>query len=132
MSQDIKPTKLHNDIIKTKSNEPTHQSAYQLTTRISPISQAQPTQPSIRKHVPNKFSSTTPDRSNTNDAIYICGTPLLENLRDCLIRFKATCDQEVWVSTGFAYQSKTNDYKVVKLWSTPVVAEVYTLSSDSC
>ena len=46
MSQDIKPTKLHNDIIKTKSNEPTHQSACQLTTSISPIAQAQPTQPS--------------------------------------------------------------------------------------
>ena len=40
-------------------------------------------------------------------------------------------DQENWVSTEFAYQSKTNDYKVVKLWSTPVVAEVYTLSLDS-
>ena len=45
MSQDIKPTKLHNDIIKTKSNEPIHQTAYQLTTPISPIAQAQPTQP---------------------------------------------------------------------------------------
>ena len=40
-------------------------------------------------------------------------------------------DQEIWVYAGFAYQSKTNDYKVVKLWSTPVVVEVYTLSSDS-
>ena len=45
MSQDIKPTKLHNDINKTKSNAPTHQSTYQLTTPISPIAQAQPTQP---------------------------------------------------------------------------------------
>ena len=44
-----------------------------------------------------------------------------------------------WVSAGFAYQSETNDYKVIKIYSTsePYVkrhaelqAEVYTLSSD--
>ena len=39
--------------------------------------------------------------------------------------------QDFGFSTGFGYQSKTNDYKVVKLWGTPVVAEVYALSSDS-
>ncbi|XP_075647143.1 F-box/kelch-repeat protein At3g23880-like [Castanea sativa] len=44
-----------------------------------------------------------------------------------------------WVSAGFAYQSETNDYKVIKIYSTsePYIerhaelqAEVYTLSSD--
>ncbi|KAL4599920.1 hypothetical protein ACB092_11G162000 [Castanea dentata] len=43
------------------------------------------------------------------------------------------------VSNGFGYQSETNDYKVVKIYSYPtgdimqnrIVAEVYTLSSDS-
>ena len=43
------------------------------------------------------------------------------------------------ISNGFGYQSETNDYKVVKIYSCPtgdimqnsIVAEVYTLSSDS-
>ncbi|XP_023888148.2 F-box/kelch-repeat protein At3g23880-like [Quercus suber] len=43
------------------------------------------------------------------------------------------------ISNGFGYQSETNDYKVVKIYSYPtgdimqnsIVAEVYTLSSDS-
>ena len=51
MSQDIKPTKLHNDIIKTKSNELTHQSAYQLTTPTSPIAQAHPTHPNPTQQI---------------------------------------------------------------------------------
>ena len=45
----------------------------------------------------------------------------------------------IWISTGFAYQSETNDYKVVKIYSPSsnrikrpeVEAEVYSLSSDS-
>ena len=58
MSQDIKPTKLHNDIIKTKSNEPTHQSAYQLTTSISPIAQAQPSR-FVKSVFTSLFTPTT-------------------------------------------------------------------------
>ena len=54
-----------------------------------------------------------------------------KRLPDSYLSNYFSSDQEIWVSTGFAYQSKTNDYKVVKLWSTLVVVEVYTLSSDS-
>ena len=57
--------------------------------------------------------------------------PRFKRLPDSSLSQDFSSDQDFWVSTGFAYQSKTNDYKVVKLWGTPVVAEVYTLSSDS-
>ncbi|KAM3685345.1 hypothetical protein ACJW31_11G111000 [Castanea mollissima] len=71
--------------------------------------------------------------SNTDDAVYLWDPSIrnFERLPDSFLSNCFSINQEVWVSTGFAYQSKTNDYKVVKLWSTPVVAEVYTLSSDS-
>ena len=83
-----------------------------------------------QKHVPNKgFSSTTSDHSNTDDAIYLWnpGIGKFKRLPDSFLSKYFSSDQEVWVSTGFAYQSKANDYKVEKLWSTPVVAEAYTL-----
>ena len=54
-----------------------------------------------------------------------------KTLPDSYLSNYFSSDQEVWVFTGFAYQSKAIDYNVVKLWSTPVVADVYTLSSDS-
>ena len=57
--------------------------------------------------------------------------PRFKRLPDSSLSQDFSSDQDFWVSTGFAYQSKTNDYKVVKLWTTPVVAEVYSLSSDS-
>ena len=68
--------------------------------------------------------------------LYICGTPALENLRGCL-PFLIT--QSIYVSTGFAYQSEANDYKIVKIsqmYSSEFLcfeleAEVYTLSSNS-
>ncbi|XP_030963942.1 F-box/kelch-repeat protein At3g06240-like [Quercus lobata] len=66
--------------------------------------------------------------SATSDAIYLWNPRIrkFKRLPDSCSSSKA-----FWFSTGFSYQSKTNDYKVVKLWGTPVVAEVYTLSSDS-
>ncbi|XP_030966532.1 F-box/kelch-repeat protein At3g06240-like [Quercus lobata] len=66
--------------------------------------------------------------SSTSDAIYLWN-PSVRKFN----RLPDSCSngQDFWFSTGFGYQSKTNDYKVVKLWGTPVVAEVYTLSSDS-
>ena len=54
-----------------------------------------------------------------------------KRLPDSYLSDYFSSDQKNCVSTGFAYQSKTNDYKVVKLWCTPVVAEAYTLCSDS-
>ena len=77
MSQDIKPTKLHNDVIKTKSNEPTHQSAYQLTTPISPIAQALPTQPNrlVRSvftlHFPPKTEISVPPKMCSKQGILV-------------------------------------------------------------
>ena len=49
------------------------------------------------------------------------------------LRLPDSCSngQDFGFSIGFGCLSKTNDYKVVKLRGTPVVAEVYTLSSDS-
>ena len=66
--------------------------------------------------------------SSTSDAIYLWN-PSVRKFN----RLPDSCSngQDFWFSTGFGYQSKTNDYKVVKLWGTPVVAEVYTLCSDS-
>nr|XP_023888156.1 F-box/kelch-repeat protein At3g06240-like [Quercus suber] len=66
--------------------------------------------------------------STTSDAIYLWN-PSIRKFK----RLPDSCSsgKRFWFSTGFAYESKTNDYKVVKLWGTPVVAEVYTLSSDS-
>ncbi|XP_030963956.1 F-box/kelch-repeat protein At3g06240-like [Quercus lobata] len=66
--------------------------------------------------------------SATSDAIYLWN-PSIRKFK----RLPDSCSngKDFWFSTGFGYQSKTNDYKVVKLRGTPVVAEVYTLSSDS-
>ena len=66
--------------------------------------------------------------STTSDAIYLWN-PSIRKFK----RLPDSCSngKGLWLSTGFGYQSKTNDYKVVKLRGTPVVAEVYTLSSDS-
>ncbi|XP_050282207.1 F-box/kelch-repeat protein At3g06240-like isoform X1 [Quercus robur] len=66
--------------------------------------------------------------STTGDAIYLWN-PSVRKFK----RLPDSCSngQDFWFSIGFGYQSKTNDYKVVKLWGTPVVAEVYTLCSDS-
>ncbi|XP_023888146.2 F-box/kelch-repeat protein At3g06240-like [Quercus suber] len=63
-----------------------------------------------------------------SDAIYLWNPSIrkFKRLPDSCSSRKA-----FWLSPGLGYQSKTNDYKVVKLWGTPVVAEVYTLSSDS-
>ena len=73
------------------------------------------------------------NRSTTSDSIYLWNPSIrkFKRLPDSCLSQHFSNGQDDWVSTGFACQSKTNDYKVVKLWSTPVVAEVYTLSSDS-
>ena len=65
--------------------------------------------------------------STASDAIYLWN-PSIRKFK----RLLDSCSngQDFWYSIGFGYQSKTNDYKDVKLWGTPVVAEVYTLSSD--
>ena len=66
--------------------------------------------------------------STASDAIYLWN-PSIRKFK----RLPDSCSngQDFGFSIGFVYLSKTNDYKVVKLWGTPVVAEVYTLSSDS-
>ncbi|KAL4599921.1 hypothetical protein ACB092_11G162100 [Castanea dentata] len=65
--------------------------------------------------------------STAFDAIYLWN-PSIRKFK----RLPDSCSngKDFWFSTGFGYQSNTNDYKVVKLLDTPVVAEVYTLSSD--
>ena len=66
--------------------------------------------------------------STASDAIYLWN-PSIRKFK----RLPDSCSngQDFGFSIGFGSLSKTNDYKVVKLWGTPVVAEVYTLSSDS-
>ena len=77
MSQNIKPTNLHKDIIKAKSNERTHQSAYHLTTPIIPIAQAQPTQPSrlvksvFTLHFTPKTEISVPPKTCTKQGILV-------------------------------------------------------------
>ncbi|XP_023918077.1 F-box/kelch-repeat protein At3g06240-like [Quercus suber] len=65
------------------------------------------------------------------DAIYLWNPSIRKYRR--LPDFSLT--QYHWVSTGFAYQSETNDYKVVKITKMGAQnhhgVEVYTLSSNS-